>query len=173
MITAMTDDERLTASAQAVFAAIDQHREWSRVGLPGRRPRWLGEVVSSVLLAIAGEPIMYVSLDGEEEGLASSLRGAVLTDSFAVSVVARGARGSEEWETRVELRALRHLERVDVRATVGPFEAERGLTWPGEPEATLYFRAGGQVRLPQGRYAPWDTRDQLVAVVRRLPEFLR
>jgi hypothetical protein len=169
MITAMTDDDSFTTSAQAVFAAIDEHRVWGAFG----RPRWLGAVVSSVLLAIAGEPIMYVSLDGEEDGLTADLRGAVLTESYAVSIWARGERGSKNWESGAEVRALRHLERLDVRATVGPFEANEGLEWPGEPEATLYFRDGGQMRLPQGRHAPGATHDQLVATMRRLPVLLR
>lgn len=159
------------SSARTFYDALEFSETWEAVVSGGRKPRWLGELISSVVLGTQ-EEIRYVTLGVDEE--AGHLLAHAFTDRYvATATVSGAARNQEHADWTVRVLALSKLRSFDVRATVPPFDPDvSGPEWPGSPSAVLYFENGAEVRIPLR--SPWNSRDRepLVSTILRLPAFL-
>ncbi|MCG2798012.1 MAG: hypothetical protein L6367_05665 [Cellulomonas sp.] len=169
----MTIEEGGVRPAQDIYQAMQANDTWADATGRHRHGHWVGELVSSILLASELQEVRYVALsDATTEG---SPQGYVFTDDFLIIVNVTPAHAPlEEADWTVHVRGLSSLRQLQVRASVGPFDTNMGgRNWPGSPSAVLQFEEEAPIRIPLGQTYNDLEREALVLTVRRLPRFLR
>ncbi|ARU53453.1 hypothetical protein CBR64_20475 [Cellulosimicrobium cellulans] len=168
----MSEQSAHQPNARAVFSAINSSPVWKNSDGIGRAPLWWGYVASSVALAAVGETIQYASLGGEAADRTLNLRGVAFTESRVISFTVQTEKGADEADFTVTTRALPSLVEYEVKTLMHPGPESSFVSWPGSPTARLKLRDGWECTIPLAFTDSDRAREELVALLIRLPRFL-
>jgi hypothetical protein len=140
---------------------------WCNV-IEGREPKWIGRLLSTLILATDGEPLVYLTgeyLDDESETRA---RLVVFTERLVVTADILGKSGEDEAGITVAVRSRRSLTSYTVdsdESIYGEGIADRG---PGHVSSTLTYADGTLISIPLEETTSATFRDEINALVQSL-----
>lgn len=155
--------EEFRGVAKRIKDRMSAHEAWDRK-IRGLQPRWVGRLITSLVVAVgsnSADTVLYVSCSSGE----AEFKVVIVTPRTIIQgVVYEPDEDHSGIDVRVTKRA--DVTSVSFSHSTSAFESESFVSWPGIVRLTLHHRELGEIRLPLGNEtvdpADSDERERLV-----------
>lgn len=150
------DQEHIVVrNAKTIRSAMSSDYRLNEILGTQREPEWVGDLYSSVALAVGDLEIEFATVgatrEGNGNGRVFGVSGVAFAGELIVTFELTGAAitGGVQ-ESRVRAYTWAAVESYDAWSET-PVTSQGGDDWPGEGTITLRFRGGDTAKVPAGR----------------------
>ena len=145
----MAVDEEHRAITKELNYRIEAHPDWSGV-TRGRKPFWYGQMLTTLVIAVGKEPLVYLTAAYSTEGGDFTAAIVIFTPTTLIVMNAHGQANADSSDYSTALSPRGELKRLTLAAETSVFSTEDFSDWPGALSTTLTYADGCKLSLPLG-----------------------